>query len=242
MRTVSIGLSHLILAYLILVEPLLGKHYYERLTRTIATDVLARTRFYRIIILIEWAWMVVVAAILAGRPDPVRAIGLTAGAMTPVGLGLTTGIFVGLAASTAVFAVNANLRAWFQKSAAGVSALIPVTTHERWLFAGVAVTAGICEEILFRGFLTLYFGEMGLSAALTIVLGAVIFGLAHAYQGWKGVAQTTLMGALFMALFVVSGSLVPCIVAHAAIDLRVLVLFRPESPDLTASSASQNEP
>jgi hypothetical protein len=50
--------------------------------------------------------------------------------------------------------------------------------------------------------------------------------MAHWYQGWKGAAQTALLGAVLMVLYVLSNSLFPCIVFHALVDLRILLLFR----------------
>jgi membrane protease YdiL (CAAX protease family) len=79
---------------------------------------------------------------------------------------------------------------------------------------------------VFRGFLRLYLQDLGLPMIATGILATVIFGLAHAYQGWKGIVQTSLLGGVFMGLFIASGSLLPCMVLHALVDLRFLVLFR----------------
>ena len=228
MSLVAVVLGHLLFAYLVIGEPIIGISCYRALKRDVATDPSALSRFFWLVLIIEWSWLPIVAVILAARPAPLATIGLTRMTMTPIVFGLVTGVFVGLVASTAAFALNPQSRAWFRKQAAGVSALVPATPQERWLFAAVAITAGICEEIVFRGFLRLYLGALGLPLIATGVVAALIFGVAHAYQGWKGVMQTAALGGALMGLYIASGSLVPCIVAHALVDLRFLVITRAE--------------
>jgi len=59
------------------------------------------------------------------------------------------------------------------------------------------------------------------------VVTAAAFGFAHLYQGTRGVLLTGLVGAYLAWLTLSTGSLLPAIVIHALIDLRVLAL-----PDL----------
>ena len=95
--------------------------------------------------------------------------------------------------------------------------LLPHTPAERRLFWLVSVTAGICEETLYRGFLTWYIaGWTGPWPA--IGLSSLIFGLGHIYLGPKQVPRTFLVGLVLALLAYFSGSLWPSIVLHAAID------------------------
>jgi len=105
------------------------------------------------------------------------------------------------------------------------TALIPVTGRERLLFAGVAVSAGICEEIVFRGWLlfTLH-RSLGFTGTALILLAAALFGFCHLYQGVTGVIATTLAGALLCVLYIGTGTLLVPIVLHSLIDLRMAVL------------------
>lgn len=107
--------------------------------------------------------------------------------------------------------------------------LIPATRAERRWWVLIGLTAGICEEILFRGFLLHYLHAFPwqLDLTLALVASAIIFGLQHLYQGANGVVATALMGALFAVLFVLSRSLLLPMLLHAALDLRVLVILRP---------------
>jgi membrane protease YdiL (CAAX protease family) len=95
------------------------------------------------------------------------------------------------------------------------------------MFAAVAVTAGVAEEVVFRGFLVVYLTEVvpQTSLGVAMVVSSVLFGLAHTYQGAIGVLLTGLAGYWLAGLFVVTGSLLLPIVVHALIDLRLLLVL-----------------
>lgn len=107
--------------------------------------------------------------------------------------------------------------------------LFPATVRERRWWVVVALTAGICEEVLFRGFVLRYLhtAPWRLSLTVALLISAVTFGLQHLYQGIGGSAGAAAVGALFGLLFLLTGSLVFPIVLHAAMDLRMLVILRP---------------
>jgi uncharacterized protein len=105
------------------------------------------------------------------------------------------------------------------------SALIPTTPRERVLFVAVALSAGICEELVYRAWLLdALHGVVGLTGGVLVVAGAVAFGLGHYYQGVAGMLVTSLLGFMLCGLYVATGSLVVPIIVHALIDLRVAVL------------------
>jgi membrane protease YdiL (CAAX protease family) len=89
----------------------------------------------------------------------------------------------------------------------------------------VAITAGVCEEVLYRGVVLVV--AMLLAPGLphwALALGvAAVFGLAHIYQGAAGVVVTTMMGAVLGLLVLATGSLLPAVL-HGAADLRALLL------------------
>jgi hypothetical protein len=105
-------------------------------------------------------------------------------------------------------------------------ALLPRDRAERRLFTAVGLTAGICEEWLYRGFLLGVVAAVapGLPAGALVVVAAVCFGLAHAYQGPAGVATTGVLGGVLAALYLSTGSLLLPVLLHAAIDLRFLLV------------------
>ncbi|MFG2044877.1 CPBP family intramembrane glutamic endopeptidase, partial [Dactylosporangium sp. NPDC048998] len=90
---------------------------------------------------------------------------------------------------------------------------------------GTALTAGICEEIVFRGLL---YGAaitlLGLDPWFAALISATLFGLAHRYQGPAGVIGTGLLGLALTALYATSGSLLLPIALHVALDIAAFVL------------------
>lgn len=98
--------------------------------------------------------------------------------------------------------------------------LLPSTRAEWPGFASLAITAGVCEELLFRGFVTWAIGHWLPSAWETLLVQGALFGLAHAYQGTRGVLTTGAVG-VFMGLLVwITGSLWAPMILHAAMDLQ----------------------
>ncbi len=87
----------------------------------------------------------------------------------------------------------------------------------RYFIFGVSTSAGICEEIIFRGFLLGSLLEL-LGMPVAILLSSLAFGLPHIYQGASGVIKTFLLGVLFACVYWVSESLLLAIVLHIIID------------------------
>lgn len=106
-----------------------------------------------------------------------------------------------------------------------IGPLIPRTRGELPYGAGLAVSAGVFEETMFRlAMPALLFGIVP-DAALAFGGSVLLFGALHLYQKWVGVLASTLLGVVFTALYVLSGSLVLPIVLHVLVDLRTLVLL-----------------
>ena len=97
--------------------------------------------------------------------------------------------------------------------------IAPRTTAELAVFILVAITAGVWEELVYRGFALWYLSpRVGLVGALT--LSSVAFGAGHLYQGWRGFVLTTLLGLSFGLLYIGSSSLWWLMAAHALIDIQ----------------------
>jgi uncharacterized protein len=99
-----------------------------------------------------------------------------------------------------------------------VKALLPRTAVEMVVWVCLSVTAGFCEEFIFRGYLQRQFLALTGKPEAAVALQAIIFGSAHAYQGWKGAVTITLYGALFGGLAAWRKSLRPGMIQHAAQD------------------------
>jgi membrane protease YdiL (CAAX protease family) len=103
-------------------------------------------------------------------------------------------------------------------SAKTVDSLRPHSLLEVLIWIGTCATAGICEEMVFRGYLQRQFHALSGSVVLAVLAQGVIFGLFHAYQGWRNVIVISVVGALYGALAAWSKNLRANIVAHAWTD------------------------
>ena len=95
--------------------------------------------------------------------------------------------------------------------------LLPHTSGERRLFWLVSLTAGVCEEVFFRGFL-IWFLSAWMGLVLAVLVSSAIFGAGHIYMGWAQAPKTALVGLVLAFVALGSASLVPAMLLHAALD------------------------
>jgi uncharacterized protein len=96
--------------------------------------------------------------------------------------------------------------------------ILPRTPAEAIPYFALAATAGVCEEFLYRGFAMAALARLGLNSWLVVVLTAILFGLAHLYQGRSGLVGTSLVGLILGAARLLLGSMLPMVLWHAVID------------------------
>lgn len=83
----------------------------------------------------------------------------------------------------------------------------------------LSISAGICEEIVFRGYLRQQFKAATGSIVAAVILQGAVFGLAHTYQGWKQVIVITALGILYGILVAWRRNLRSSMIAHAWSDV-----------------------
>lgn len=93
--------------------------------------------------------------------------------------------------------------------------LFPHTIAEKIMWVLLSITAGVCEETIFRGYLQRQFEAFTRSALLGIVLSAAVFGAGHIYQGPRPAFVIGCYGAMFSILAYWRRSIRPGIFAHA---------------------------
>lgn len=103
------------------------------------------------------------------------------------------------------------------------AAFLPQNGQELSYFMILAISAGICEEVVYRGFLVNYLMEVIddriLAFNVAVILPAVIFGIVHMYQGVKSVLKIAIMSLLFSTIFIFSESLLIVVLLHAGVDI-----------------------
>jgi membrane protease YdiL (CAAX protease family) len=238
-------ITHLLVATLlttIVVTVVLSARVRGRLLALLAADRKRRIRFYRNLIVSSWATAALVPLIAVASADLSSA---DVGWAWPSGDGLD----YLLATSVLFLLVVGGLRTrhlmrsgHVAPGRAGMAAMVPRTATERWLALGVALTAGITEEVVYRGLLIgaatrLY--HLPLAVAVVVSLG--LFVAAHAYQDRAGLVGVTVLGIVFTVVYVISGSLLLAIVLHVVQDI-VALLVVPAEPAPAAIKPTTGTP
>jgi len=96
--------------------------------------------------------------------------------------------------------------------------LLPVTAAEKALWILLALTAGICEEAIFRGYLQRQFTAWTGSAAVAIILQALVFGAGHIYQGFLRTIPIAMLGLMLGTLARWRKTVRPGMITHALQD------------------------
>jgi CAAX protease family protein len=118
----------------------------------------------------------------------------------------------------AVQHLGVERRAALRGRLGGVEFFLPHTPAEHRWFLLVSLTAGFCEELLYRGFLTwLVASYVGLPSAIAVAV--VAFGLGHASQGRSGIIKTALFGLVMSLVVPLTGWLVPAMIVHVLVDI-----------------------
>jgi hypothetical protein len=93
--------------------------------------------------------------------------------------------------------------------------LLPQSLVEIVIWIATSITAGICEEMVFRGYLQKQIRALSGSVVVGVLGQGLVFGLMHAYQGWKNTVVIIVLGVLYGALAAWRRNLGANIVAHA---------------------------
>jgi CAAX protease family protein len=216
----------LLLILLGVVVPLAGRRRVERILRGPDPKRSDRLRLYASTIAFQW----IVVGLILWRTEVHR---MRAGEL---GLAAPRPILVALASAGLVALVVANqfislgqlgkrpedLRGNLAQVALRI---FPRDNLERLIFSGVVATVAICEEMMYRGFVQALFSNLSGKAVVGILFSGILFGWAHIYQGRRGVIATCIVGMVFSGVRAATGSLVPGIAAHFAMDLIAGYLF-----------------
>jgi membrane protease YdiL (CAAX protease family) len=234
--------------YLVVGEPFVGHVLHRRFEGRLRTDDGARRAFYGRLLVLEWGLAALAVVVWLSAPGvDAAAVGLRwpRSWPGPVALAATVLVLGFVVVSTRALRSGGLARAAAELRRPGEGrhaepavhatlALLPRTTAERRLFTLVGVTAGVCEEWLYRGFLLAVVAAVGggLPTPALVAIGALAFGLAHAYQGVAGIVTTGVLGGVMAGLYLGTGSLLLPVVLHALIDLRFLLVPTSALPDV----------
>lgn len=215
-------LDHSLAVALLVALPVFGVWGHRRLERWITSGVRdARMRIYAMVMALEWTLSIVVVGLwlAADRSLPALGLGLEPGRGWWIGGAITLAVCALLVAQTAVVLRSREKLEAVRKQVEPLQSMLPHDDREARGFAALSVTAGICEELLYRGFFMAYLA-VTFDTWLVVLASSLVFGLAHAYQGAVGVAKTAGVGLVMAGLYILSGSLWAPMLLHATIDLN----------------------
>lgn len=233
-------LQHILVLFLAIGMPLWDWYEIPRLKAS--TEPRKKVRYYRKIVSALWT-CALIAVLTTGlfpafsiRPAPGEIRWLESGSIAlRVVEGTTVGMLIAILLPALIALRSEKLRAKAARAARKLSFLLPSSGEERRWWWLVCITAGICEELVYRGFLLHYFhiSPFHLSLTLALVVSSIIFGIGHLYQGSLGALQTAVFGFILGAMFIVTGTLLLPMIIHAVLDLRVLAML-PEGLETAA--------
>jgi len=220
--------DHILVVIIAVVWPLYVAFFrFPRLRRAVAAGLpSARVRAYIETMLTQWslAAIALMVWLRAARPTSDLGFSMLGGWQLWLGIALVVLALVILGVQARQVARDPELQNTLRHKLKVGGPILPTTPRELFLFHLIAVTAGICEELLYRGFLIWYLTQLfGLPGA--VVGSSALFGLAHTYQGGRGIVQTGTVGLVFALVFVVTRTLWVPMLLHTLVDVNSGLLW-----------------
>jgi membrane protease YdiL (CAAX protease family) len=216
-------IDHLVVLFFALAVPYLAaksypqvKHELEKRTPGI------REQLYRGASIQQWIILTLILGLCAFNQRDWTELGFKPLSDTPM-TWFGVAILVGYASFSLTILNRARrfprseqrLRRWIENAPG--REVGPTNEREMQWFVWVSLTAGICEEIIYRGYLMWYFASYT-DVWTALVVTSIMFGLNHSYQGLRGIVITGAMGFVMGLLFILTDSLLIPILLHAMVD------------------------
>ncbi|MCL1051856.1 CPBP family intramembrane metalloprotease [Shewanella abyssi] len=213
-------LEYLLLGYLIM-WPIYIYLTHEKEQQSVIADPEKRIAVYRITMLQLWLPVMFLMVLVSQDHISMSDIGLqwqfgVANQIGVAALVLIAGYFF---MSLKKLSESTENHQAIRKQLAYIQWLMPTSVKEtRYFILGVSITAGICEELLFRGYLMHMLADYMPTYAV-VIISSLAFGLPHLYQGVIHILRTALMGVVMALIYLATDSIIVPIVLHAVIDM-----------------------
>jgi uncharacterized protein len=205
---------------------LLGLRPLQRATEADLPRV--KLAVYRSAIALQWTAVALVAARWVGTGRSWSTLGLVprwGGGLLGVAVGLTVIVVVLVRQGYLEPADDAALERVRQRTR-HLERMLPAAGRERTWFFALAGTAGLCEEVLYRGYVIWYLVAWAWlfaphqSFLVAAIASSLLFGAGHAYQGARGILLTAAVGGFLAAVYWITRSLFAGMLIHALMDLH----------------------
>jgi membrane protease YdiL (CAAX protease family) len=169
---------------------------------------------------LSWAPVLVIAYVLARNREGWAAIGL--GRLTAADA--RTGVALGFASFWLVVLLSLVFSQFGTRSVDFLPTGLPL-----WFRAidalTIAVTAGVTEEVVVRGYAQTRLEQLALPTAVVVLLPTALWGILHLYEGAGAALTIFCLGLMYAVYFNLTRRLWPLVLAHGLFDLTQLVLL-----------------
>ena len=93
-----------------------------------------------------------------------------------------------------------------------------------WAMA-LALTAGVGEEIIFRGVLYQLLARQFGNVLMAAIVCVALFALGHATQGWKGIVFSAYLAICLHYIVIVFGSIIVAMIVHTLYDAALFAML-----------------
>ena len=214
--------DHVLIFLLFVVQPIHGAIEARRIEAlTNAGESFDRIRFYWHTAVLEYTFLAMLVAAWFALRRPATELGFVAPGGQPFWIGTAV---LALAMAILLYIWQSARKASDEEKArqaesfSDVAQYVPHTPRELNRFYGLSVTAGVVEEIVYRGFVLWYLAQF-MPLWVAVVVSSVAFGFAHSYQGAPGAIRAGLTGLAFGIYYVATGSIWLPIIAHILLDV-----------------------
>jgi membrane protease YdiL (CAAX protease family) len=218
-----VALDHVLFVFLALVSPAFDYFWlYPWLTRASEAGAPGiRPRAYSFGILGQWGSTALVLALWASRGRSLAGLGLGIGSPLRLGIGLAlAGMVVGLLwLQRRAISARPERFDMVLRQVGAARPLLPHTPGELRGFKLLSLSAGICEEVMYRGYIWWYVAVWAGPVA-GAVISSILFGAGHLYLDRKSAVRAGIVGAVMAGIVLGCGSLWPAMIIHAAVDMN----------------------
>ncbi|MBV1908214.1 MAG: CPBP family intramembrane metalloprotease [Kangiellaceae bacterium] len=235
-------MEYLLLSYLV-AWPFYTFFTFEKEKQSVIAQPEKRISVYRTTMFQLWLPALILMILVSKADISMRDIGLQWhwGLANQIGIAAVVVIGGYFLFSLKQLSENSENHQTLRAQLAHVEWLMPTTAKEsRYFILGVAVTAGICEELLYRGYLIHLLADY-MPTYAAVIISSLAFGLGHLYQGPVHSIRAGLMGLVMALIYLATDSIIVPIVLHALIDMYggalAYVVLRKQPNEITVESA-----
>ena len=208
--------THLVAILIGLIYPVYFLLTYKKTGKRIKNDSSYRLVDYKLTIFIFWILtllvlvnMLIDKSLYLNFYPTFNTIGII--------LAVLISVFIGIQIFTSKVSTIEKAKS-IEKKMQDVYHFLPKSKREFKWFNLLSISAGICEEIIFRLFLFSYLLEIT-NLIVAFVLTNIVFAITHLVSGIKNIIGAFILGIIFTTIFYLTENIWLAIVLHIAIDI-----------------------